>query len=283
MFGTIGDCTTENTTDISDITNNNVEINNSIKNNIKQDCSQAVLQSNTINIIGSNVKKLSAIQKNSLESLCILQSILKSTTNADVINNLMNKVKENMKSEGGLLGSPSSNKTVIKRMQENSSKVDNSKFNEISKNCIMNIKQKNLLNIIGSNIEDTTTDQANMAFLKCLSQHSDDTGIDTSVLSDTKTETDTTKSAAAGDIGKSVGTAAEGIGKGVGTAAEGVGKGVGAGIGGIISGYMTPIIISLVVIVLASLVLSFFMMRNPDSTQQLAGTASQLYQQYKMK
>jgi hypothetical protein len=44
------------------------------------------------------------------------------------------------------------------------------KFNEISKACILNIKQSNLLNIIDPNVEDTTTDQANEA-LEVLSQH----------------------------------------------------------------------------------------------------------------
>jgi hypothetical protein len=266
----MGDCTSRNTTDISDITRNDIDINNSIKNSIEQNCNQTALEENTINIIGSNVKSLSATQKNSLESMCILQSILKSTTNADVVNNLMNKVRENLKSEGGLLGSPASNDTVVRRLSENSSKVDNSKFNEISKDCIMNMKQTNLLNIIGSNIEDTTTDQANAAFLKCLSQHSDDTAIDFSVLSDTKNETETEKTAASGDVGKSVGSAAKGIG-----------EGVASGIGGIISTFIIPIVIFSIILILVSFASSFLMISNPQSTQQLAGTASQIYQQYK--
>jgi hypothetical protein len=270
----MGDCNTETSTDISDITRNNVEINNSIKNKINQDCNQTTLQSNTINIIGSNVKKLSATQKNSLQSMCIMQSILKSTTNADVVNNLMSKIKENLKSEGSVLGSPSSNKTVIKKLQENSTKVDNSKFNEISKQCILNTTQKNLLNIIGSTIEDTTTDQANEAFLKCLSQHSDDTGIDASVLSDTKNDTDITSSASGGDVGKSIGSAAKGIGEGVGTAAKGIGEGVGAGIGGIVSAYMTPIMIICGCILVISLASMAFMFMKPGATSQLAQTAT---------
>lgn len=277
----MGDCTSKNTTNITDITKNNTDIDNSIKNQINQDCNQTTLQSNIINIIGSNVKKLSATQKNSLESICILQSILKSTTNADVINNLLNKVKENLTSEGALLGAPAENDTVIKKLTENSIKLNNSKFNEITKNCIMGIKQSNLLNIIGSNIEDTTTDQANAAFLKCLSQHSDDTGIDASVLTDTKQEIDTTKTAAGGDLGKSVGEVAKGIGSGVGSAAKGLGEGIGAGIGGIISAYLTPIIISCVILLIVSLIGSYFMMKNPEATQKLVGTASQIYQQTK--
>lgn len=267
IFG-MGDCGSSTSTEISDITRNNIEINNSIKNNIQQNCNMSTLQSNVINIIGSNVKKLSAKQTNSINNMCILQTILKSTTNADVVNNLMDKVKQNLQSSGGLLGSGASNNTVIKKLTENSSKVDNSKFNEISKNCILNTTQKNLLNIIGSNVEDTTTDQANAAFLKCLSQHSDDTGITSSVLNDTKQEKDITSKAEGGDIGKSVGTAAKGIGEGIGTAGEGLGKGVGAaaegvgkGIGGALSAMFSgpAMIISIIVLVLVSISVSVLM------------------------
>jgi hypothetical protein len=278
----MGDCSSKNTTDITDITKNNTEVNNSIRNSINQNCSQAAIQSNVINIVGSKVKKLTAKQENEVQSMCILQSILKSTTNSEVINNLMSKVKDNLQSKGGVLGSPAENSTVMKKITENSSKVDNSKFNEITKQCIMNLNQRNLLNIIGSEVEDTTTDQANKAFLKCLSQHSDVTNISSSDIKDTKSEVETVKKAEGGDLGESVGKAAKGIGEGVGSAAKGIGEGVGAGIGGIVSAYMTPIIICVVILLLVSLVGSYFMMKNPQATQQLAGTASQMYQQYKM-
>lgn len=288
----MGDCASKNKVDITDITKNNTEVNNSIRESINQNCSQAAIQSNVINIVGSKVRKLTAKQENEIQSMCILQSILKSTTNSEVINNLMSKVKENLQSKGSVLGSPAENETVKKNITENSSKVDNSKFNEISKQCIMKSDQKNIMNLIGSDIEDMTTDQANKAFLKCLSQHSSETGISAKDLKDTKNETDITKSAKGGDVGESlgeaakgigsgVGTAAKGIGEGAGSAAEGLGKGVGAGIGGIISGWLTPIIISCVILAIVSLIGSYFMMKNPDSTKQLAGTASQLYQQYK--
>jgi hypothetical protein len=247
IFGQ-GDCQTHTSTDISDITNNDTNINNSIKNLINQNCNTDTLQSNTINIIGSNVKKLSATQKNSIESMCILQTVLKSNVSSSVIDNLLNKLKNNVETSGALLGSPASNDTIVKKLTSNKSTVDNSKFNQVSKNCILGAKQSNLLNIIGSNVEDTTTDQANTAFLKCLSQHSDDTGITASDLSDTKNETDNTTKTQGGDIAKSAGeaisTAAQGIGKGIGSAAEGLGEGIGAGLGG---QFIIPCIILLVI------------------------------------
>lgn len=213
----IGDCDSVSKTDITSITNNNTEINNSIKTQINQDCSQQISQSNTINIVGSTVKKLNAVQKNSIQSMCIMQSILKSSVSADVQNKLLDQIRANIQTTGALLGSPSKNETISKSVTTNSTKIDNSKFNDISKKCIVDLKQVNLLNIIGSNIEDTTTDQANESFLKCLSQHSDDTGITASALADTKKETDITASAQGGDVLKSVGSLVGSIFGGIST------------------------------------------------------------------
>lgn len=218
IFG-MGDCTSSTSTDISNITNNDTNINNSIRNKIDQDCNQLLSQPNTINIIGSSVKRLSASQKNSIDSLCILQSILKSETSADVVNKLLDKIKSNVETSGALIGSPASNDTIIRNITENKVIIDNSKFNEISKKCIMDLRQVNLLNIIGSNVEDTVTDQVNGSFLRCLSNHSDDTRITAASLSDTKNETDNSSKTQGGDLIKS-------IGEGISSAAEGLGKGL---------------------------------------------------------
>ena len=264
----MGECTSTNKVDISDITNNDTNIDNSIKNIINQNCTMSGNQSNTINIVGSTVKKLSATQKNSLDSMCIMQSILSSKVSSDVTNKLLDKVKENLETTGAVLGSPSSNETISKKLTTNKTNVNNSKFNEISKNCIMSIDQKNLLNIIGSNVEDTTTDQANAGFLKCMSQHSDDTGISAAALSDTKNESDITSKAAGGDVGKSVGEAAKGIGEGVSDAAKGIGEGVSGVLdsffAGTIGNWTNMIIAIVVAIVCASLssILGSMMMKR---------------------
>lgn len=254
----MGDCNTETSTDISNITNNNTDINNSLKNQINQDCSQQVSQSNIINIVGSTVKKLTALQKNSIQSICIMQSILKSNVSVDVVNKLLDKIKNNVETKGSMLGSPASNKTIIKNMMTNKTNIDNSKFNEISKKCIMGLKQANLLNIIGSNIEDTTTDQANQAFLKCLSQHSDDTKISAEALNDTSHETDNTSKTKGGDVGESIGAAAEGVGKGVGAAGKGIGEGIGGIFSSMLSGPMA-LIAGIICIIVCSSVASLIM------------------------
>lgn len=203
----MGDCNTATSTDISNITNNDVNINNSIKNKIQQDCNQQLSQGNTINIIGSTVRRLSASQKNDMKSMCIIQSILKSDVSTDVVNTLLNKIKNNVETKGALLGSPASNDTISKNVTNNRTNIDNSKFNELSKDCIINLKQHNLLNIIGSTVEDTTTDQANKAFLKCLSQHSDDTKVTSSALNDTENDTDNKSTTKGGDVIESAGDA----------------------------------------------------------------------------
>ena len=88
-----GDCDTKTTTDITDISSTNTDINNSIRNVINQNCNQTTLQDNIINIIGSNVSKLTAIQKNSLQGTCIMQSILKSSTDTTVVDKLLEAIK----------------------------------------------------------------------------------------------------------------------------------------------------------------------------------------------
>ena len=217
----IGDCGTTTSTDISNITNNDTTINNSIKNIINQSCNMDTVQSNVMNIIGSTVKKLNATQKNSIEGMCIMQSVLDSSVSASVQQNLLDKIKSNVETNGALLGSPASNNTVIKSVTTNKNDIDNSKFNEVTKNCILNTKQSNLLNIIGSNVEDSNIDQANAAFMKCLSKHSDTTKITASALADTKYDTDNTAKTSGGDVLKSGGELAKGIGSGIGSALSG--------------------------------------------------------------
>lgn len=249
-LGIIGDCNSTTTTDISDITNNNTDINNSITNMIKQDCNMDTIQSNTINIIGSTVKKLTAKQNNSIQSSCIMQSVLKSTTDATVVNNLLSKIKTNLETKGAIFGSPATNNTIVKNLTNNNTKIDNSTFNNISKNCILNTTQKNLLNIIGSNVEDTTTDQYNSAFLKCLSQHSSDTGIKASDLSDTKEDTDNKSKTTGGDLPGSVGDAISKIVKSV---------------GGIFDTYIYAIVGVVVCCLLFCIVSSFFAFQGPST------------------
>lgn len=261
----MGDCTSSSKTDISDITNNDTDINNSITTNINQDCNQLMSQSNVINIIGSTVKKLSAQQKNSLQSMCIMQSILKSQTSAEVINKLLDKVTTNTETKGALLGSPASNETISQKLTTNKTKINNAKFTNISKKCIQDIKQSNLLNIIGSNVEDTTTDQANEAFLKCLSAHSDDTLITASDLSDTTLESDVTSKAKGGDVLKSAGDMFNSIFGGLGVS---------------VTASMLPLIIGLVFICCSSIISSLVLTMNPGSSsavQDFARTAAEIY------
>lgn len=255
----IGDCNSTTTTDISNITNNDTTINNSIKNEIQQNCNMDTIQSNTINIVGSTVGKLSATQKNSIQGLCIMQSLLDSNVSTDVQNKLLDKIKNNVETEGSMLGSPASNQTVAKNVTTNKTNIDNSKFNQISKNCIINTKQSNLLNIIGSNVQDSNFDQANDAFMKCLSSHSDTTKVTAAQLADTSNATDNTTKAAGGDIGKSIAK---------------VVSSVGDAISGMISAYMIPITISVVACIIACIILSVMSMWNPSSVQQLSETAT---------
>lgn len=188
VFGLVGDCNTKNNTNVENVTTNDSAVITKIKNKISQNCNtSSSSSSNTINIIGSKIKNFNSTQKNSVETLCKLQSIL----SADIGNNeeqkVLNAIKENLKSKGTLLGSSAENSSVSKNITNNSSSVETEKFNEISKDCILGIKQSNVINIIAAEVEDSNIDQVNLAYLKCMSAHSDDTKIERKDINDTKT------------------------------------------------------------------------------------------------
>jgi hypothetical protein len=270
----MGNSTSSSSSDILSVVNNSTELDNSIKNKINQDCNMTTLQSNVINIVGSTVKKLSATQNNSIQSMCVMQSILKSDTSTEVVNKLLDKIKSNVETSGALLGSPAVNNTISKSFTENRSKIDNSKFNEVSKNCILDTSQTNLLNIIGSNVEDTETDQANAAFLECLASHSDDTMITNDMLNDTVNEKDNASKAQGGDLlksaGEGIGTAAKGIGEGVGTGAKGVGEGASSALSSISYPLMIGSVVSGLVCCIVCAILLYMMFSNPEAAQSLS-------------
>ena len=104
-------------------------------------------QSNVINIIGSTAKGISVSQKNQVENLCSMQTILNSNIGSDVEQKLLDAVKNSLSTSGGLLGSAAKNETISRNITKNSTKIDNEKFNEISKQCISDIKQENIFNL----------------------------------------------------------------------------------------------------------------------------------------
>jgi hypothetical protein len=313
-----GDCKSETSTEMKNITSNNTEIDNSIRNKINQDCNVAMSQSNTINIIGSKVKKLTASQDNAIKSMCVMRSILKNNISTDVTNKLLDEIKNNVSTTGALAGAPAANKTIVQNFTDNSTKINNSKFNDITKRCILGLTQANMLNIVGSEVEDSTIDQTNKAFLECLSEHSDDTLVTVASLSDTQKKDENTTKTQGGDVlksaGEGVGTVATGLGTGVGTAATGLGagvgiaatgvgagvstaatgvgagvstaaqgvgtgvatgaKGIGEGASAFISAFTYPIIFGIVGCSIVLIIISFFMMKNPEAVKSLSNTAS---------
>jgi hypothetical protein len=148
--------------------------------------------------------------------------MLDSSVTNEVQQELLDKIKNNLQSSGGLLGSPAKNNLVSKSITENSSNIDNSKFNEVTKNCLTDIRQDNILNIIGSEVNDANFDQVNDSFLKCLADHSDITKITSDTLAKVEKEQETEAVAESGDVGESLGTVIESSG----TAAKDVGSAV---------------------------------------------------------
>lgn len=193
----------KNVTDLTTIVMNRTDINNSVKNNIQQNCVSTQDATNVANIIGSKVRKLSTNQQNSIRNLCVLQTMLDSSVDTQTQTALLDKIRENLKSQGGILGGNSENISVSKSISKNESFIDNSKFNQVTKDCILNISAKNIINIIGSDVQDSNIDQVNQTFLQCMSQHSDTTKISASDIKQASKDVDITSESKAGDLGES--------------------------------------------------------------------------------
>jgi hypothetical protein len=255
----MGDCTSESSVDINSITDNNTVINNVIKNNIEQSCNIASGQGNTINIVGSDVKNLTASQKNTLQSLCVMQSILKSNVDLSIQQKLLDQIKGNVESKGVLLGgAPASSKYKVTSETKNRTSLNNEIANEAIKDCLVKMKQNNLLNIIGSSVEASNFDQVNESFLKCMSTHSNDTGIIISDVKEISKDTSSDVKAKGGDVLVSAGDAVESGGRAVSNVTS-------SWFSGVTGLFLIPIVICISAIV----ILVFLFIQNPDAAKSL--------------
>ena len=211
MFGAIGDCTVSSSSETIDITDTVTNIDNSIKNKVDQNCNSTQSANNVINIINTKMKDSSLSQQNTVKNLCVLQSALDSSISNNIQQKVLDTIKENLEAKGSVLGSPASTNSVSQRLIKSKTDIDNSKFNEVAKNCILNIQAENIANIIGSDIEHSGFNQVNDSFLQCLSEHSDITKITTDDIKETELGKDTVDKSSGGNLIESIGNAISSI------------------------------------------------------------------------
>ena len=200
-FGIIGDCNTVAKNEVTNISNQLSSIDNSIKTSIDENCTSTGKQSNVINIINSTLRNASLNQQNVLKNVCSLQSVLDSNVNADAQNRVLAAIAQNAESKGALIGgSPASSETVTNAISNTSNYINNGQVLDIVKNCVLQIDQQNIANVIGSDLSNTDFNQANDSFMECLASDSNTSNIAATGKNNAELEANQTTKATGGDI-----------------------------------------------------------------------------------
>lgn len=169
---------------------NQFNIDQSVRNRIDSDCILNTKQNNMLQIVGSKVENLKVEQMNEVKTLCILQTVLEYEKDAKVTNDILSTISKQLEAKGGLPGTAGKAESVTKVYNKMNLNLDQSQVNDITKNCIMNVKQDNVIQIFGSNVKNADLNQVNKGFIECLQNHSETTGMTADAANKAKTELD---------------------------------------------------------------------------------------------
>jgi len=198
MGGNVSRSREENRSDI--FNKNDYNLDQTTINNISQQCDMTNKSSNLVQIMGSTVSNLDVSQQNTLKSICEMQNALKSTKDASVVDTMLTKLSQKAKSSadaGGFLGgignqsdaTAINTSNVYNEMTANLSQQD---INNITKTCIMQLDTSNIVQIVGSTVNNSVIKQANDSFLQCVNSNAQDTlqqaGVEHAVTADVKQE-----------------------------------------------------------------------------------------------
>lgn len=191
------------------VNQNQFNIDQSVRNRIESDCISNTKQNNLLQIVGSKVENLKTEQVNEVKSLCILQTVLEYEKDAKVTNDILSTVSKQLEAKGSLPGTAGKSNSTTKVYNQMSMNLDQSQINDLTKNCIMNIKQDNVIQIFGSNVKNADLTQVNKGFIECLQNHSETTGMSADVANKAKTELDESIKASGLDPFASLGSLAQ--------------------------------------------------------------------------
>jgi hypothetical protein len=169
----MGASQTKSKVDIKELNSTDINMSSETFNKVENTCKATSNQSNVLNIVGSTVTKLTTSQKNAAKNTCILQTAIATVNDTEAQNKLMSALKQGLEqnaSAGIGLANAESDTSITK---ENKFTLKDSKktVNEAIAGCVMQIDQKNVINIVGSTVTDSKFDQANDVMMECLSSY----------------------------------------------------------------------------------------------------------------
>ena len=180
MGGNVSKSYEENRSDV--FNKNEYNLDQTTLNNISQQCDMSNKSSNLVQIMGSTVSNLDVSQQNTLKSICEMQNALKSTKDASVIDTMLTKLGQKAQSSadaGGFLGgiANKSDATAINTSNvynEMSANLSQTDINNVTKTCIMQLDTSNIVQIVGSTVNNSVIKQANDNFLQCVNNNAQD-------------------------------------------------------------------------------------------------------------
>ena len=179
---------------IKELNEQNLAVSNKQLSDIKNTCSSKQVQSNVLNIIGSDVTKLSTDQSNVAKNMCMLSTAIQmnidSNNEAKMATALKSQIESNAVAGVGVSASESD--ANIERTNKVNINVSNETINRAVMGCINDQTQSNVINIIGSRVTDSNLKQANEALVECISNYGGEQIISQSAEADTKSDMDTT-------------------------------------------------------------------------------------------
>ncbi len=211
-FGIIGDCTTSAETKVVDITEQIQNIDQSIKQRIDQQCLITNTATNQLNILDSVVTNLNVDQKNIIKNMCALRNAFDASVNTEAQNKVAAVIAQHAKSTGGFLGAPADSKSVTESITNSQTFIDNSMVLESIKRCISSLTETNVINIVNSNVTNTSIKQLNDQFFECLASDENTAKLAADAKALSEKQIDQSAEAEGNDVIKSIAGLFQGIG-----------------------------------------------------------------------
>jgi len=136
--------------------------------NIQAICNQQLSADNIVQIVGSTVKNLNTSQLNSAQNFCQMQAFLNNTQDSSLKNNVLTALSTDLKADADILGGGSSSDTDTTTINQTFANLSQTQINNVLQKCIQQQSVENIIQIIGSNSTNQTSNQVNATFLNCV-------------------------------------------------------------------------------------------------------------------
>ncbi|NBP15815.1 hypothetical protein EBU95_15735 [bacterium] len=193
----MGASVSKNKVSVKELNETNLAVTSETFNRITNTCTSSQNQSNVLNIIGSDVTKLSTDQKNLAKNMCLLKAAIQvnkeQNTDAKIASLLKTQLEAN--AVAGIGVAVTDNDTNIEKTNRININMTDRQVNDIVMGCLNSQKQENVINIVGSRVTDSSLSQANEAIIECVSEAGAVTKTEQKGSGDTSSKTDSASAA----------------------------------------------------------------------------------------